>query len=49
MNYEYSDITINSSGFPELFNESNRRGYINGLLDAIIKNDIAERFKVLQL
>lgn len=28
-------------GFPELFNESNRRGYINGLLDAIIKNDIA--------
>ena len=33
-------------GFPELFNESNRRGYINGLLDAIIKNDIAERFKV---
>ena len=33
-------------GFPELFNESNRRGYINGLLDAIIKNDIATRFKV---
>ena len=33
-------------GFPELFNESNRRGYINGLLDAIIKNDIAKRFKV---
>lgn len=33
-------------GFPELFYESNRRGYINGLLDAIIKNDIAKRFKV---
>lgn len=33
-------------GFPELFNESNRRGYIKGLLDAIIKNDIAKRFKV---
>ena len=33
-------------GFPELFNESNRKGYINGLLDAIIKNDIAKRFKV---
>lgn len=29
-----------------MFNESNRRGYINGLLDAIIKNDIAKRFKV---
>ena len=33
-------------GFPELFNESNRRGYIIGVLDAIIKNDIAKRFKV---
>ena len=37
---------LQQGGFPELFNESNRRGYINGLLDAIIKNDIAERFKV---
>lgn len=37
---------IQQGGFPELFNESNRRGYINGLLDAIIKNDIAQRFKV---
>ena len=33
-------------GFPELFNEGNRRGYIGGLLDAIIKNDVAGRFKV---
>ena len=33
-------------GFPELFNENNRRGYINGLLDAIIRNDIAKRFNV---
>ena len=33
-------------GFPELFNESNRRGYINGLFDAIIQNDIAKRFNV---
>lgn len=33
-------------GFPELLNERNRRGYINGLLDAIIKNDIAKRFRV---
>lgn len=37
---------LQQGGFPELFNESNRRGYVNGLLDAIIKNDIAKRFKV---
>ena len=37
---------LQQGGFPELFNESNRRGYINGLLDAIIKIDIAKRFKV---
>ena len=37
---------LQQGGFPELFNESNRRGYINGLLDAIIKNDIAKRFNV---
>lgn len=37
---------LQQGGFPELFNESNRRGYIKGLLDAIIKNDIADRFKV---
>lgn len=37
---------IQQGGFPELFNEQNRRGYINGLLDAIIRNDIAKRFKV---
>ena len=37
---------LQQGGFPELFNESNRRGYINGLLDAIIRTDIAKRFKV---
>ena len=37
---------LQQGGFPELFNESNRRGYVNGLLDAIIKIDIAKRFKV---
>lgn len=37
---------LTKGGFPELFNESNRRGYINGLLNAIIKNDIAQRFKI---
>lgn len=33
-------------GFPELMNESNKRGYIEGLLNSIIKNDIAKRFKI---
>lgn len=37
---------LQQGGFPELFNESNRRSYVNGLFDAIIKNDIANRFKV---
>lgn len=37
---------LQQGGFPELFNESNRRSYVNGLLDAIIKIDIAKRFKV---
>jgi len=33
-------------GFPELMNEENKRGYINALLNSIIKNDIAKRFRV---
>ena len=33
-------------GFPELLNENNKKGYVNGLLDAIIKKDIAKRFKI---
>lgn len=33
-------------GFPELMNETNKRGYIEGLLNSIIKNDIAKRFKI---
>lgn len=33
-------------GFPELLNEKDKRGYIEGLLNSIIKNDIAKRFKV---
>lgn len=37
---------LQQGGFPELLNETNRRGYVNGLIDAIIKNDIAHRFKV---
>lgn len=33
-------------GFPELMNETDKRGYIEGLLNSIIKNDIAKRFKI---
>lgn len=33
-------------GFPELFHVKNRRGYIQGLLDSIVKRDIQQRFKV---
>lgn len=33
-------------GFPELLNEKNRRGYIGALLDNIIRNDIAKRFRL---
>lgn len=33
-------------GFPELINEDNKRGYVEGLLNSIIKNDIAKRFKI---
>lgn len=33
-------------GFPELFNETNKRGYITGLLDAIVNNDVARRFRI---
>ena len=33
-------------GFPELLNEPDKRGYVEGLLDAIIRNDIAQRFRV---
>lgn len=33
-------------GFPELLNETNKRGYIETLLNSIIKNDIARRFRI---
>ena len=33
-------------GFPELISETNRVGYISGLVDAIINTDIAKRFKI---
>lgn len=37
---------LGQGGFPELLNEKNRRGYIEALLDNIIRNDIAKRFKL---
>lgn len=35
-----------NGGFPELINEQNKHGYIETLLNSIIKNDIAKRFRV---
>lgn len=37
---------LNEGGFPELMNESDKRGYINGLMNAIISKDISKRFKI---
>lgn len=35
-----------NGGFPELLHTAHKRAYINTLLDSIIKNDIAGRFRV---
>lgn len=37
---------LNEGGLPELYRERNRRGYIQGLLEAMIHKDIAKRFGV---
>lgn len=37
---------LTEGGFPELIDETNKKGYINGLLESIIKKDIAKRFKI---
>lgn len=37
---------MEEGGFPELISETNRTGYISGLVDAIINTDIAKRFKI---
>lgn len=37
---------MSEGGFPELVSEENRVGYVSGLVDAIINNDIAKRFKI---
>lgn len=50
---QHEDRTISShssrthqGGMPELTNELNKRKYISSLLNTIIRNDIAKRFKV---
>lgn len=37
---------LQEGGFPELLHEPNRRGYVETLLNSIIKTDIAGRFRV---
>lgn len=37
---------LQGGGFPELFYETDKREYIQGLLDSIIRKDIAKRFKL---
>ena len=37
---------LTEGGFPELLHEPNKQGYIEALLNAIVKNDIAKRFRV---
>ena len=37
---------LHEGGFPELLHETNKRGYIEALLNSVIKNDIGRRFKV---
>lgn len=40
------DEYLRKGGFPETFNLENQRGYVMSLMDAIIKKDIAKRFKI---
>lgn len=37
---------LQEGGFPELLHETNRRGYVETLLNSIIKTDIVNRFRV---
>lgn len=43
---EYLHKYLHQGGMPELTNELNKRKYISSLLNTIIRNDIAKRFKV---
>ena len=40
------DEYLRKGGFPETFNLKEQRGYVTSLMDAIIKKDIAKRFKI---
>ena len=37
---------INNGGFPEMQNLRNKRGYVEGLIEAILQKDIQKRFKI---
>lgn len=37
---------INNGGFPEMMNMRNKRGYVQSLINAILKKDIQQRFKI---
>lgn len=37
---------INNGGFPEMQNMRNKRGYVESLLEAILKKDIQKRFRI---
>ena len=43
---EYLHKYLNQGGMPELMHEQNKRKYISSLLNTIVRNDIAKRFKV---
>ena len=40
------DEYLRKGGFPETFNMDNQRGYVTSLMDAIIKKDIAKRYRI---
>ncbi len=40
------DEYLRKGGFPETFNLKNQRGYVTSLMEAIIRKDIAKRFKI---
>lgn len=40
------DEYLHKGGFPETFNLKEQRGYVTSLMDAIIKKDIAKRYRI---
>lgn len=43
---EYLHKYLNQGGMPELMKEQDKRKYISSLLNTIVRNDIAKRFKI---